>query len=217
MSEGAGHTFSLVLPAQRSCEDRAGARQRTIRCRCGHRPSSWWTTTIVRSRSSRDQFAGMRTIAKWSGEALEIISSGFFRSSVFRHRMPGPIDGGGARIRRARRPPKVMLSSGFPDLKSGRPRRILRAMANPQEALSAQELQDALQAILGEDEPRRPAGGRCKARSGLTLPQNNLSAPRRDRVPAPIPPRSRGNWRNIRLYPREVPRRALGRQALPDR
>jgi hypothetical protein len=70
--------------------------------------------------------------------------------------MPGPIDGVElAHLARARRPGlKVMLSSGFPDLKSGRSsENSYEQWQILKKPYRRSELQDALQAILGEDEP----------------------------------------------------------------
>jgi signal transduction histidine kinase/CheY-like chemotaxis protein len=95
--------------------------------------------------------------ASGPAEALEIISSPESFDLLFSDIvMPGPIDGVElAHLARARRPGlKVILSSGFPDLKSGRSSedsyeqwQILK------KPYRRSELQDALQGILGEDEP----------------------------------------------------------------
>jgi CheY-like chemotaxis protein len=101
---------------------------------------------------------GYSTIeASGPAEALEIISSPESFDLLFSDIvMPGPFDGVElARLARERRPGlKIMLSSGFPDLKSGRSSddsyeqwQILK------KPYRRSELQAALQGILGEDEP----------------------------------------------------------------
>jgi CheY-like chemotaxis protein len=95
--------------------------------------------------------------ASGPAEALEIISSPDSFDLLFSDIvMPGPIDGVElAHLARARRPGlKVMLSSGFPDLKSGRSsENSYEQWQILKKPYRRSELQDALQAILGEDEP----------------------------------------------------------------
>jgi CheY-like chemotaxis protein len=95
--------------------------------------------------------------ANGPAEALEIISSPDSFDLLFSDIvMPGPIDGVElAHLARARRPGlKVMLSSGFPDLKSGRSSEDSYEQGQIlKKPYRRSELQDALQSILGEDEP----------------------------------------------------------------
>jgi signal transduction histidine kinase/ActR/RegA family two-component response regulator len=101
---------------------------------------------------------GYSTIeASGPAEALEIIAGSepfdlLFSDIV----MPGPIDGVElAHLARERRPGlKIMLSSGFPDLKSGRSsENAYEQWQILKKPYRRSELQDALQGILGEDEP----------------------------------------------------------------
>jgi signal transduction histidine kinase len=102
---------------------------------------------------------GYSTIeASGPAEALEIVSSPESFDLLFSDIvMPGPIDGVElARLARERRPGlKIMLSSGFPDLKSGRSSEdAYEQWQILKKPYRRSELQDALQGILGEDEPQ---------------------------------------------------------------
>jgi len=96
--------------------------------------------------------------ASGPAEALEIISSPESFDLLFSDIvMPGSIDGVElARLARERRPGlKIMLSSGFPDLKSGRSSEdCYEQWQILKKPYRRSELQDMLHRILGEDEPR---------------------------------------------------------------
>jgi CheY-like chemotaxis protein len=103
---------------------------------------------------------GYSTIeASGPAQALEIVAGTESFDLLFSDIvMPGPIDGVElAHLAHEQRPDlKIMLSSGFPDLKSGRcseypevPWQILK------KPYRRSDLQRALQGILGEDEPHQ--------------------------------------------------------------
>jgi signal transduction histidine kinase/CheY-like chemotaxis protein len=100
---------------------------------------------------------GYSTIeASGAAEALEIISSAESFDLLFSDIvMPGSIDGVElAHLARERRPGlRIMLSSGFPDLKSGRSSEdCYEQWQILKKPYRRSELQDALQGILGENE-----------------------------------------------------------------
>jgi two-component system cell cycle sensor histidine kinase/response regulator CckA len=165
MSEvGLGTTFTLFFSPRNAAAEGRGAGAcaggRSDAGGASTRPSSWWTTTIsCASRSSPrsihwDTAPSRQAVRRrhWRSSPARNLLIFCFPTSSCQARSDGVEH---AHLARARRPGlKVILSSGFPDLKSGRSSedsyeqwQILK------KPYRRSELQDALQGILGEDEP----------------------------------------------------------------